>query len=60
MDDSNPITVTTTEAAEILGVSRRTVQRLVWRGDLVPIRGDVAGYLFRRGSVKKFAKEGAA
>lgn len=49
-----------TEAADRLAMTRRQVQRLVDKGDLVPVakmRGRTGAYLFDPAEVERFAEE---
>jgi excisionase family DNA binding protein len=48
--------ITSAEAAEILGKSQRTVQRLVVSGDLEPALTLPSGYLFDRADVDALAE----
>ena len=51
---------TTAEAAEILGVDRTTVSRLVKRGDLEPamkLPGKTGAYLLARADVERLRRE---
>ena len=53
----------TTEAAEMLGVSVRTIHRLVARGQLVPVAklaGQRGAYLFAIADIEAFRPERAA
>ena len=60
---STPHLIGTSEAAEILGKSPRTVQRMVKAGTLVPevaTPGGRGSYLFRRDSIVLIAQRDAA
>jgi excisionase family DNA binding protein len=48
--------ITSAEAAEILGKSQRTVQRLVVSGDLEPALTLPSGYLFDRADIDALAQ----
>lgn len=53
---SQPIT-TTTEAAKALGVSTKTVQRMVSSGQLIPLATVASGHLFEPAEVERVKAE---